>query len=173
MTTNAQNNANRRNAANSTGPRTEVGKEASSQNATRHGAYSARPRAIRSGAFQEDPEEVEAYVAGIVEALAPRDHLEYVEALNIAAAYLRLRRLELLEIESLGGAGLKAPHLAISAMLESDDIVDDDERRASHARTMLEQVLTVSSRIESRNTISLDRALRRYDNLRKRDLPDS
>jgi hypothetical protein len=59
-------------------------------------------------------------------------------------------------------AGLQGPQSFVSKMLEDDMIVDEDERRAHHARQMLEQILALSSRIGSRNTISLDKALKRY-----------
>jgi hypothetical protein len=175
MSTEAQKNANKRNAQQSTGPRSPEGKTESSRNATTHGGYATRPHAIRSGAFQEDPGDVAEFVDGIVEALNPRDHVERIEARNIATGYLRLRRLQAFEADSIGGAGLKPPATELDLMLERDRgerIEDPDERRAAHAQWMIESILLNSSRIESRNTASLDRALKRYEWLHKRELPD-
>ena len=175
MATEAQKSANKRNAKKSTGPRSPAGKTKSSRNATTHGGYATRPHAIRSGAFQENPDDVAEFVDGIVEALSPRDHVERIEARNIAAGYLRLRRLQALEADSIGGAGLKPPMTEMLIFMESDQgerIEDPDERRATHARRMIESILLNSSRIESRNTASLDRALKRYEWLQKRELPE-
>lgn len=103
MGTEEQNAANKANAAKSTGPNSRSGKIQSALNALRHGIYSTGPTAIPRGYFEEDPDEIRRYVAGIVEALTPRDALEHAEASRIAVYFLRLRRLDRFEAEALAG----------------------------------------------------------------------
>jgi hypothetical protein len=102
MATPAQEHANRKNAARSTGPRTEEGKAASSRNALLHGGYGSKGVAIPRGLFAEDDAEVAEYLERIVAALAPRDALEAEQAQRIAIGYLRLRGVSRFEAESLG-----------------------------------------------------------------------
>jgi hypothetical protein len=91
-----------KNAARSTGPRTDAGKAASSRNAFKHGGYGSKGLAIPRGLFVEDDAEVAQFLEGIVAALAPRDALEPEQAQRIAVCYLRLRRVSRFEAESLG-----------------------------------------------------------------------
>jgi len=86
-------NANRANALRSTGPRTAHGKQRSSLNAFRHGAYSMRPHAVTTGFFPEDPKEIANYVQDMVRALRPRDAVEQAAAEAVASAFLSTRRL--------------------------------------------------------------------------------
>ena len=96
--------ANRRNAQRSTGPRTEEGKQASSRNAMRHGAY-ARPHPVPRGILAEDPDEVQGFFDAVVEELAPRDAQEQALARRIANAELNLARIDRYESVGLGGTG--------------------------------------------------------------------
>jgi hypothetical protein len=66
MSTEAQVNANRINAQSSTGPRTEQGKQASSQNAYKHGLRSMSPTARG-----EDPAVWEAFAMEVIAELDP------------------------------------------------------------------------------------------------------
>lgn len=91
--------ANRRNAGRSTGPRTEAGKAASAQNATRHGMYGLSGEPIARGPFAEDRDEVATWFADVVGALAPRDGLERAVAAGIARTMLRGRRIDRFEAE--------------------------------------------------------------------------
>ncbi len=169
MATESQIRANRRNAQRSTGPRTPEGRKKSSVNAFRHGGYANTTVAIPRGHFQENPEEVEAFIDEIVRALDPRDQLEMEEARNIATAYLRLRRVAALEAESIAGGG---------ADRQSVDTVPDDPlledpltaHREASALRVLDSILDISSKIEGRSSTAVDRAHDRYRMLRSRNL---
>ncbi len=128
--------ANRRNAQKSTGPKSPEGKRRSSENATTHGAFAERGFPVRSGLFAEDPEEVDAYQSGIVQALDPRDDLEEAQAQLVALRYLQVRRLARFEAESLASAGTVAGDEHRSVL--------DDQATAAHgletARMMLHVV---------------------------------
>jgi hypothetical protein len=87
MATQAQIDANRRNARKSTGPRTLAGKEASSRNATKLGLFSKH--LLLPG---EDPSELEAFREGIFRRLKPADEMEDLYAERIVCAAWRLQR---------------------------------------------------------------------------------
>src|SRR5690242_9252465 len=93
--------ANQRNAALSTGPRTTEGKAAAARNATRHGIFSSVP--VIPG---ECPEEWEAHRAGVVESFAPMGLLEVNLAERAALLLWRLQRLARYEAETVA-AGLE------------------------------------------------------------------
>jgi hypothetical protein len=105
--------ANQNNARRSTGPRTDAGKRASSENATKTGVWATQPRAIRRGAFAEDDTEIASYVDELVAALDPRDAVEREQASVVATQYLRLRRLANLEPIVLGAAGRPSANTTI------------------------------------------------------------
>lgn len=102
MSTDRQIEANRRNAQNSTGPTTIVGKELSSMNATTHGAYATRPIAIQDGPLAEDQEQLDDFVNSLIATLRPKGSLEHEQARHVAMSYVRLRRL--MRLEELGYA---------------------------------------------------------------------
>ena len=93
--------ANRANAMRSTGPRTDEGKEASSRNAVRHGAYIPKLRVIDTGRFDEDPDEVEQNMRAVVAALDPCNDLEHALANRIAMTFVSQSRLDLYEVEAI------------------------------------------------------------------------
>jgi hypothetical protein len=97
--------ANRRNAKQSTGPRTEKGKRRSSQNATRHGGSAQTLFAIPTGVLAEDEEQLQADVDAIVRCLAPRDALERAEAKQVALPYIRIDRIDKYESQVLAEEG--------------------------------------------------------------------
>ena len=101
MTSLARIEANRRNAALSTGPRTAEGKAAAARNATTHGIFAAVP--VIPG---ESPEAWEAHLAGVVESLAPVGLLEVNLAERAALLLWRLQRLARYEAETVA-AGLE------------------------------------------------------------------
>jgi hypothetical protein len=88
VTTLARIEANRRNAALSTGPRTAEGKAIVARNATRHGIFASVP--VIPG---ESPDQWEAHRAGVVESLAPVGLLEVNLAERAALLLWRLQRL--------------------------------------------------------------------------------
>ena len=101
----AMREANRRNARQSTGPRTEAGKEASSRNAVRHGLSAERPvdaaeaseQAARAVAFRETFGPVDEWQDWLVE--------------QLAGATLRLTRIARVEVELRADAAWRAEHL--------------------------------------------------------------
>jgi len=95
MTSKAQITANRENATHSTGPRTEEGKAASSQNARKHGFNSSRlviPEELREE-FDEHRESLHAD-------LKPLDALALDLFHQLLHASWNLRRIELLQLEA-------------------------------------------------------------------------
>src|SRR6266550_192646 len=87
MTTPQQIEANRLNAANSTGPRTEAGKAAAALNALRHGLL-ARELLVRG----ESEEDFTVFAGGVRARLAPVGELEIFVVNRVIAAAWRLRR---------------------------------------------------------------------------------
>src|SRR5437762_2028046 len=96
VTTLAKIEANQRNAALSTGPRTAEGRAVVARNAIRHGIFAAVP--VIPG---ECPEAWEAHRAGVVESLAPVGLLEVNLAERAALVLWRLQRLARYEAETV------------------------------------------------------------------------
>jgi len=88
MTSQKQAEANRRNALQSTGPKTGEGIEAARFNALRHGL-----RALQTVVPGEAPEEWEAHRIGVVEDLKPEGAVELALAEQVAAKLWRLGRV--------------------------------------------------------------------------------
>jgi hypothetical protein len=170
MTTPAQDHANRKNAARSTGPRTDAGKAASSRNAFKHGGYGSKGLAIPRGLFVEDDAEVAQFLEGIVASLAPRDALEAEQAQRIAVCYLRLRRVSRFEAESLGADAPEHETL----WRQSQKFVDHSlaGRSADGAAHALKGTLELVTRVEARTSHGLDRALLIYAQLQRRELTE-
>ena len=171
MATDAQIQANRNNASRSTGPRSEAGKSASAQNSLMHGGYATSNIAIPRGHFVEDPDEITSFIGGIIASLDPRDELEHQEATNIAVAYLRLRRITTLEAESIAGSSSTRETEADELLRAMGSPETPEMKRESSAFAVLNQIMNLCSRIESRSSTSLDRALARYRHLQDRDTP--
>ncbi len=91
-TSEKQLNANRQNAQKSTGPITETGKKASSQNAVKHGLHSCQI-AINSPRLKEDATEYEILVASLFDEHQPRSPLQEHLVYKIANCMWRYRRL--------------------------------------------------------------------------------
>ena len=89
MATELQIKANRQNALKSTGPRTKEGKEAVSQNATKHGLCSCK-NVIRS----ESQEEYNIFHDELISDLSPVGAMEEVLAERIVSLSWRLKRAE-------------------------------------------------------------------------------
>jgi hypothetical protein len=99
MTTTAQSEANKQNAARSTGPKTPRGKDRASRNALRHGLHSAR--AVLPG---ENAAQWEQFRDGIVRSLAPAGTLEQELAARVALCLWRLRRVAAFETATAAAA---------------------------------------------------------------------
>ncbi len=89
--------ANRRNAAHSTGPRTEEGKQIVSQNALKHGLL-AREVVVSVGDGAENRQEFDAMLLDLKDYFAPQGVLEEILVEKIAVAYWRLRRAHRFEV---------------------------------------------------------------------------
>jgi hypothetical protein len=89
MASQAQINANRKNALKSTGPRTKEGKETVSQNAVKHGLCANR-NVIKS----ESQEEYNMFKDEMIADLAPIGAMEYMLADRIVCLSWRLKRAE-------------------------------------------------------------------------------
>ena len=83
--------ANRRNARQSTGPKTAAGKHASRLNAVTHGLL-AEAVVITAGAYQEDPEAFAQLLEVLREQFAPQGVAEDLEVQEIAHYYWRKMR---------------------------------------------------------------------------------
>ena len=92
MATNAQINANRKNAKQSTGPRTPQGKERSSKNALKHGLL-----ALDSVIPGEDPAEFDRHLTLYEDTYNPANCVERELVLQIADSAWRMRRLSRIE----------------------------------------------------------------------------
>src|SRR6185437_3947635 len=87
MATQAQIDANRRNALHSTGPRTDEGKDATARNALKHGLC-----AERAVVLDESAADFSEFSAGLHRALAPADEYETALVDRIVHIDWRLRR---------------------------------------------------------------------------------
>jgi hypothetical protein len=113
MTSLARIEANQRNAALSTGPRTAGGKATVARNATRHGIFAAVP--VLPG---ECPEQWESHCGGVVESLAPDGLLEVNLAERAALLLWRLQRLARYEAASIA-AGME--HVEVPPLPPPED----------------------------------------------------
>lgn len=100
--------ANRRNARNSTGPRTKAGKAQSRLNAIRHGLLSVEQNILPG----EDPKVFQALADEIAAELEPQSALEHHLVATIVSCIWRLRRLREVEtgIYAYSHQGILAEH---------------------------------------------------------------
>jgi hypothetical protein len=89
MATESQVKANRKNALKSTGPRTEEGKEAASQNATKHGL-----RAKKNVIKTENQDEFDIFRGNMIADISPDGAMEEMLAERIVSLSWRLKRAE-------------------------------------------------------------------------------
>lgn len=99
MSTEKQIEANRENAQNSTGPKTEEGKSIVAKNAVQHGIF-AKEVVITAGDGKEDENVFEGLLNGLVRDLLPVGQLEYLLVEKITANFWRLCRLIRYEVGS-------------------------------------------------------------------------
>jgi len=95
MTTKAQTHANRQNAQKSTGPRTDQGKTAASQNSIKHGLL-ARQNVIMS----ESQDEFDLHRDLLLEELAPATPMQSILADRIVSLSWRLKRTETIHTQT-------------------------------------------------------------------------
>jgi hypothetical protein len=98
MASQKQISANRRNAQNSTGPKSVFGKQRASQNALRHGL-----RARKVISFDEKEPDFLAFHAELRDSLEPADAIEEYLVERIAMCGWRLRRMYRVEAELIDG----------------------------------------------------------------------
>ncbi len=97
--------ANRRNARKSTGPRTDVGKSASSMNAVTHGVCSQRPVLPT-----EDSLAFDTFTMELEEEMRPRTVIQRMLFPRIVGLLWRLRRIEDAEVHLFSKEAEKAPN---------------------------------------------------------------
>ncbi len=95
MATEKQINANRQNAQKSTGPKTDEGKAAVSQNAVKHGLFTD------SIIFGENEADYEAFHDEMLAELDPVGAVEYAMAKRIISLWWRLKRAERMQNETI------------------------------------------------------------------------
>ena len=100
--------ANRRNAEQSTGPRTDEGKSRSRVNAVKHGILSSA-FLISQGKGAEDPAKFDELLGGLLRDLAPEGTLEEMLVEKIAVCWWRQRRALKSEAGLVGGASRPDP----------------------------------------------------------------
>ena len=105
MASDAQIAANRRNAENSTGPRTPEGKEQSRRNALRHGLAAEHILLV-----DEDPEDFRRFNEAMRQALAPDGEAEDVLADRIVLGNWRLRRVWRTEAAAINEEAIRNAH---------------------------------------------------------------
>ena len=128
MASQRQRNANRRNARQSTGPRTESGKARVARNAVRHGLL-AREAVIP----EEDPQQYLDLLAALHEEHQPAGPLEEFCVEQMASAQWRLRRLVRIETGYFAErlydtGGMRGVRLAIDPEVENVPKFDMDTR---------------------------------------------
>lgn len=165
--------ANRRNAQQSTGPKTVQGKRNSSRNATKHGLLS-RELVIRRGEAKENAREWEQLLAEVTEDWQPegRTQLSLVEF--IASCDWRLRRglrAETAEIES----GIDAA-FALDRLLPSADVMkvlpSADVMRVLPSADVMNKILRYQTAIH-RQKMQAIQLLAKLQERRRNRLPNS
>ncbi len=153
MSTEAQIKANRKNAQKSTGPRTEEGKEAASQNATKHGFCSCK-NVIRS----ESQDEYNLFHDEMIADLSPAGAMEEMLVERIISLSWRLKRTEVYQnavIESFMDFVLNADfrsYRSIQDQAKNGDmslLLGMSIRNGFGNSKILEQLLVYEKRIES------------------------
>jgi len=159
MTSPKQIEANRRNAINSTGPKTEAGKQQSRRNAIRHGLTAETVVDVL-----EDPEDYKAFETAVASDFDVRTAVERELVLRLASLLWRLRRATAIDTGLLqirtdvdkGSDRAMAQHAnetSVSAIAQIEqfapDLRDENEQRAS------QQDITLYSDI-SRRFLRLD-----------------
>jgi hypothetical protein len=136
MATEAQIAANRRNAENSTGPKTERGKQAVARNALRHGL-----RAAKVLTFDEADTDFQAFLKEQRNAFEPADDLEEQLVERIAVCAWRLRRVYRVEAEMFSAFRHTRPQFHDTEMATVFDVAADKMINVSRYETALDRAL--------------------------------
>jgi hypothetical protein len=163
MTSLKQIEANRRNAMNSTGPRTPEGKARSRCNAVRHGLTAETVIAAL-----EDADDYQAFELSVTSGYEPQTAVERELILRLASVLWRLRRATSIEtalfesvfLEIDNGELRHLPSNAKSGLVETDQSEHDD----GYAPDIKTAVGDCFSRLAAMPTFPLDR-LSRYEYL--------
>ena len=164
--------ANRRNAARSSGPKTEEGKQRSSRNSITHAAYVKGVYRIPGGLLAEDEEEFDAEVNALWADLGPRSALEARQAQRVTGAYVRLGRLDRFEAMAIAGESNLSPleqtgeedHEGGECPVETPGVLGYEA-----ARQVLHGSVNQASILRERALRELSLALALYDQLTSRD----
>ena len=164
MTPAMQLEANRRNAQQSTGPKTGAGKARSSQNAVKHGFTGRLLVGLQYGPFADNPTELQEFIQAVLAELAPVTARERAEALNIVGLYVRRSRL--VELEAMALA-----HATRTSMLPPAEpggpprMAEEDLMRAG-ATALGADLFDRLPRYEGHLNRELDKSLARYTRMR-------
>jgi hypothetical protein len=139
---------NRSNARNSTGPRTEAGKQRSSQNALRHG-LTARTAVLPS----EDPAAYQRHCRQFIDEYKPATASETQLVQQLADTSWRINRIPLLEADVLARAQSPAPSPEPPAF----DIVDAHRLLASLTLNSTRLARQFQKTLDQLRDIQLDR----------------
>jgi len=124
MTSKKQIEANHRNALQSTGPKTTMGKNKSRQNAFKHGLTSKTIIA-----YNEDADELETLVASVLDELQPGSQMEHEVATRIATIMWRIRRVPGIEAGLLSIAGAESQmdsvRIVVSDVTSIDPVISE------------------------------------------------
>ena len=159
MATEKQIQANRNNAQNSTGPRTEEGKSRVSQNALKHGLL-ARD-AVLPG---EDPADFEAQLAALEADIQPQGALECELVRQLADAQWRLRRLTRIESGYLAACTVKSSRHAENLLQLG---YEGETLLLGHSMLGETQALTHFARYDAHLGRRFERALQQIAKLRE------
>ena len=181
-TTRKQLIANRKNAQNSTGPRTPDGKHTTSKNATKHGLYS-RDTVINSVNLKESQDEYDEFLHSLVEELAPQGALQFQLVQDITNCLWRQRRAIHAETAQLNNELNMRADLLKNTILPYERSKNPDCDYTQHDPQELSARLAAHSiptgsfsldlmRYEMRNDLRVMRALKILKQLQSRETED-
>jgi hypothetical protein len=184
MATTAQILANRNNSRKSTGPKTDEGKAAVSQNAVKHGIFA---ESVIQG---EDPADYEAFHDQFLAELAPVGTVESMLAERIVSLWWRLKRAERMQnevIEDMIERKVTNPsairdrerHCYNDGIRPGDPRFDPEHLALGRIATsdwsyymVLDKMMLYERRIEN-SVIKLTKELKRFQTIRRIELQDA
>ncbi len=165
MTTEKQNQSNQQNAKHSTGPRTDEGKQRSSQNALKHGLL-----AKKSVIPGEDPAEFEAHLTRFQDTFNPSNAFETGLVRQMADADWRLLRINHLEAAFITSAVDDA--LACFKIVHPDDPEPSETKLLGDIMQTRTADLTRFSRYHADHSRRYNSAFRQLIEMRELDNRD-